>query len=71
MSVAECGDTAGVRSAADTGWDSDDWGVRVWRDGRRRIRSMAWEEESRRDVGAGIYKRNDGSDSTSTKARRG
>ena len=35
VSMAECSDTAGIRSAAHTAWDSDDRRGRVWRDRRR------------------------------------
>ena len=32
VSMAECSDTAGIRSAAHTAWDSDDRRGRVWRE---------------------------------------
>ena len=38
--------------------------------GIRRAVKTGWEEESRRDVGAGIYKGNDGSDWTSIEGCR-
>ena len=44
VSMAECSDTAGIRSAAYTAWDSDDRRGRVWRDRRRCIYGVARKE---------------------------